>query len=337
MEAQPEPNAATPVWQTNSSREDRRVKVAGFLLVTGIVLGGCGPSQPPDETAVPVDSSAAAVGGDDFADADEVADSYDTSEAAVSVDSSAAAVGGDDFADADEMADSYDTRVGYWSDNLGMEFVWIPKGEFRMGSASHEAERDEEPITRVRISRGFWLGKHEVTQAEWEVVMGENPSEFSGCGRCPVESVSWEDTQAFIRRLNERDGKDLYRLPTEAEWEYAARAGTTVDRYARNLDAVAWYGDNSGGWTHPVAQKESNAFGLHDMLGNVGEWVQDWYGRYPGTLLTDPRGAGPGPGRVTRGGSWIVSARSCRASDRGNLVPSDRNSRIGFRLLRTGE
>ena len=197
----------------------------------------------------------------------------------------------------------------------GMEFVWVPAGEFRMGSTSSEAFGDEQPVTRVRISRGFWLGKHEVTQSEWQAVMGTNPSSFSGCGRCPVERVSWDDAQGFIRQLNGRAGGSRYRLPTEAEWEYAARAGTSGDRYG-NLDAIAWYGDNSGNRTQPVGRKAPNAWGLHDMLGNVREWVQDWYGDYPGGSATDPRGPGSGSIRVLRGGSWDDSAGYCRASYR---------------------
>ena len=216
----------------------------------------------------------------------------------------------------------------------GMEFAWIPAGDFRMGSTSSDAFDDQRPVTRVRISRGFWLGKHEVTQAEWQAVMGTNPSRFSGCGRCPVETVSWNDAQGFIGRLNARGG-GRYRLPTEAEWEYAARAGTSGDRYAANVDAIAWCGEGLDGSTHPVGQKVPNAFGLHDMLGNVYEWVQDWYGGYPGGSLTDPRGPGSGSNRVYRGGSWLNVARSCRASDRNNSAPGSRDGSLGFRLLRT--
>ena len=140
--------------------------------------------------------------------------------------------------------------------SVGMEFVSIPAGEFRMGSTSSEAAPWERPVTRVRISRGFDLGKYEVTQGQWEAVMGRNPSFFDACGLdCPVEQVSWDDTQEFIGRLNAMDGAGTYRLPTGAEWEYAARAGTTGDRYAADLGAIAWYHENSGSSTHPVGGK----------------------------------------------------------------------------------
>ena len=178
----------------------------------------------------------------------------------------------------------------------GMEFAWVPAGEFLMGSTSAEADDVERPVTRVRISRGYWLGRHEVTQSEWQAVTGTNPSHNTGCGRCPVEEVSWEDAQEFLGRLNARAGGARYRLPTEAEWEYAARAGTVRDRYSANLDAIAWCDDNSGASTQPAGRKAPNAWGLHDMLGNVWEWVQDWYGGYPGGSVTDPRGPGSGSG-----------------------------------------
>ena len=217
----------------------------------------------------------------------------------------------------------------------GMEFVWVPEGEFLMGSESEEADDDEQPLTRVRISQGFFLGKYEVTQAEWRAVMGTNPAQFSGCGpNCPVERVSWDDVQEFIGKLNAAAGGNRYRLPTEAEWEYAARAGTSGDRYG-NLDAIAWYKDNSGDRTHPVGQKAPNAWGLYDMLGNVWEWVEDWYGDYPGGSVTDPRGPGSGSERVTRGGSWRCDAGYCRASDRVSVSPGYRYRNLGFRLLRT--
>ena len=144
-----------------------------------------------------------------------------------------------------------------------------------------------------------------------------------------------DDVQGFIGRLNSLGGEARYRLPTEAEWEYAARAGTTADRYAGDLDAIAWYDENSGDRPHPVGQKVPNAFGLHDMLGNVWEWVQDWYGDYPGGAVTDPGGPGSGSDRGSRGGGWTGFAGFCRAPDRIDFSPGSRSSYLGFRLLRT--
>ena len=228
----------------------------------------------------------------------------------------------------------------------GIEFVWVPPGEFRMGSRSRYADSDEKPVTRVRLTRGFWLGKYEVTQAQWESVMGSNPSRFKNCGaNCPVERVSWEDVQAFIRKLNGRSGGRGYRLPTEAEWEYAARGGTTADTYAGDLtnlrgndpvlNRIAWYRENSGRRTHPVGRKAPNGWGLHDMLGNVWEWVGDWYGDYPGGTVTGPSGPGSGSNRVVRGGSWDFNARICRSANRSRNSPGVRYDGLGFRLLRT--
>ena len=226
-------------------------------------------------------------------------------------------------------------RVGETRVFDGMEFVWVPAGEFRMGSTNSAVIIPEQPVTQVRINRGFWMGKYEVTQAEWQGVMGTNPSGFSGCEQCPVEQVSWNAAQDFIGSLNARSGGNRYRLPTEAEWEYAARAGTTGDRYG-NLDAIAWCG-NSGNRTQPVGQKAPNAFGLHDMIGNVWEWVDDRYGYYPGGAVTDPQGPTSGFSGVYRGGSWIDNARSCRASVRHLTTPDGLgvDDRHGFRLLRT--
>ena len=249
-----------------------------------------------------------------------------------------------------------------------MEFVRVPAGEFLMGSASAEARGDERPLTLVRISQGFSLGKYEVPQAEWQAVMGNNPSNFQHCGpNCPVENVSWNDVQRFIGKLNAAVGDERYRLPTEAEWEYAARAGIWTDTPAGGrrilgrsnaslLDGIAWYAGNSevsyaGGhdcsfWDekqyassrcgpHPVGLKAPNEWGLHDMLGNVWEWTRDWYGDYPGGSLTAPRGPGSGSGRVSRGGGWVDRAGGCRVSARLNLLPGDSFIGLGFRLLRT--
>ena len=226
-----------------------------------------------------------------------------------------------------------------WMNALGMEFVWIPAGTFLMGSPMNEEGRNnDERQHEVRISDGFWMGKYEVTQGEWEAVMGTNPSHFSDCGpRCPVESVSWEDTQEFIRRMNARESGSgyVYRLPTEAEWEYGARAGTTGARYGA-LDAIAWYFANTGAAkTHRVGQKRPNAWDLHDMLGNVWEWTGAWYGVYPSGTVTDPEGPESGSTRVYRGGSWLNYARHVRSALRGISSPGGRDNDIGFRLVRT--
>ena len=238
-----------------------------------------------------------------------------------------------------EAVDRTRREVGEsWTNSLGMEFMWIPAGRFMMGSPEDEEGRFADELQHeVRISEGFWMGKYEVTQGEREAVMGANPSDFKNCGpRCPVDSVSWFDVEEYIRRLNWREsGKGYrYRLPTEAEWEYAAKAGTTGGRYGE-LDEIAWYDDNSGGMTHPVGQKRASAWGLHDMLGNVAEWTGDWYGRYPSGLVTDPQGSSAGPGRVIRGGGWDDDARVVRSANRSGGSPGYRGGIIGFRLVRT--
>ena len=230
-----------------------------------------------------------------------------------------------------------------WTNALGMEFVEVPAGSFVMGSPEDEDGRfddDEGPQREVTLSRGFWMGKYEVTQGEWEAVMGSNPSWFSDCGpRCPVEYVSWEDVQVFVGRLNERaaaaGSAARYRLPTEAEWEYAARAGTTGARHGE-LDDIAWWSGNSGGNPQPVGGKRANAWGLHDMLGNVWEWTADWFDRYPSGAVTDPTGPSTGSIRVVRGGGWdSFRARSVRSAYRNSIWPGGRHHYVGFRLVRT--
>ena len=236
-------------------------------------------------------------------------------------------------------------RVGETVVFDGIEFVKIPPGEFLMGSTSRHARDDEKPVTRVRISKGFYLGKTEVTQSQWQAVMGDNPSySKDGGDDSPVESVSWTDVQKFIGKVNARSVGGRYRLPTEAEWEYAARAGTTTDTYAGNVtepngndptvNRIAWYRANSGGRPQQVGQKAPNEFGLYDMLGNVWEWVEDWYGHYPGGAATDPAGPGSGSARVIRGGNWDLIAGDCRSANRFRFLPGFGVHILGFRLLR---
>lgn len=226
-----------------------------------------------------------------------------------------------------------------WTNSIGMEFVLIPAGTFMMG-CDEELEDCFDSATAscpVTISKPFYLGKYEVTQAQWEEVMGDNPSKFKGPNH-PVETVSWNDVRVFIRKLNEKEGHLRYRLPTEAEWEHAARA-SSITMYSFGNDAAllgdyAWYGRNVDS-TQPVGQKLPNAWGLHDMHGNVWEWVQDWdsekqYREYP---YADPKGPPSGWFRVFRGGSWFgIEEKLCRSSSRGNGYPDQRRDNIGFRL-----
>jgi len=212
---------------------------------------------------------------------------------------------------------------------LEQQMVRIPGGTFEMGSTSSEADGDEQPVHRVTLSP-FFMSRTEVTQRLWKAVMGSNPSYFRKGDSYPVEQVSWNDVQTFIQKLNQQTG-ERYRLPTEAEWEYAARGGTTGDRYG-DLDRIAWYDKNAGGSTHPVGQKEPNAYGLYDMLGNVYEWCSDWYGTYSSSSQTNPQGPDKGSGRVERGGSWFFSAGFARAGNRHGVAPSFSYSFLGFRL-----
>lgn len=213
-------------------------------------------------------------------------------------------------------------------------FVKIPAGEFLMGSAN--GSDSEKPAHRVVLSRGFEMGKYEVTQAQWEAVMRSNPSRFKGSD-LPVEQVSWEDVQLFLQAMNvKRDGY-VYRLPTEAEWEYAARARTSGDYGGSgDLAEMGWHSGNSEEKTHPVGGKKANAWGLNDMHGNVWEWCQDWYDKdyYKNSPTTDPQGPGTGSRRVCRGGGWSYSADRCKSASRAHPAPGDRHPFVGFRLVR---
>jgi formylglycine-generating enzyme required for sulfatase activity len=226
--------------------------------------------------------------------------------------------------------------------DLGMELVWVGPGEFQMGAK--DGEDHERPVHQVRISHGFWLGRYEVTQAEYQALAtpGSDPGSDA---RLPVTNVSWYDAEAFCRKLTERergagrlpDGCE-YRLPTEAEWEYAARGGTqsrgTVYAGSDRLDEVAWHMNNSRGAPHPVGGKEPNELGLHDLTGNVWEWCLDWSdpGFYSRSLAADPFNAEAATLRVTRGGSWVHAAEWARSSHRGGWRPERANDNIGFRV-----
>jgi formylglycine-generating enzyme required for sulfatase activity len=247
-----------------------------------------------------------------------------------------------------------------FTNSVGMQFVRIPAGSFMMGSPDNdrEAQHFEKPQHQVTISKPFYIGRYEVTQEQWKVVMGSNPytldrsNPFYGLPGMAERitrpdhpaTVSWNDAQAFISRLNEREGGNRYRLPSEAQWEYAARAGTTT-AYSfgdnkTDLERHAWFGEdfNSGG-THPVGQKLPNAWGLHDVHGNAWEWVQDWFdpGYYARSPATEPTGPAQGAKRVVRGGSWHTTATSWRTAFRRDYEPDYRGISIGFRVLRTAE
>jgi len=204
-----------------------------------------------------------------------------------------------------------------------MEFVLIPAGKFIMGSPETEKDRlDNETQHEVTISKPFYMGRYEVTHEQYEAVRGKKPSAFKGA-KNPVDSVPWEGAQEFCKKLSAKTGKTV-QLPTEAQWEYACRAGTKTRFYSGDaegdLDRVAWYGANSKGLTHPVGQKGANAWGLYDMHGNVWEWCQDWYGEYAAGAATDPQGAASGPARVLRGGSWNGGPGGCRSACRSYIT-----------------
>lgn len=233
---------------------------------------------------------------------------------------------------AETGCDSFGQWVRVDLRNVSFKMRRIPAGVFWMGAHQDDAARndDEGPRHEVTLSEDFWLAEIPVTQELWQAVMGNNPSRLKGTAR-PVERVSWSDAQAFLQAVaGQVPG---LRLPTEAQWEYACRAGSEVARHGE-LDAVAWHEGNSGGRIHPVGHKHPNAWSLHDMLGNVWEWCHDWYGPYGTAPVTDPTGAHSGKYRVVRGGSWDYSAREARAAFRDHGHPSDRDSDLGFRLSR---
>jgi formylglycine-generating enzyme required for sulfatase activity len=241
--------------------------------------------------------------------------------------------------------------------------VFIPPGTFRMGSPSNEVDRvdDEGPQTAVTISRGFWMGKYEVTQGEYLAMIGTNPSHFNGdhsgdpppfnqdygteLSR-PVDTVSWFNATNYCGKLTQRERaagrivtNSVYRLPTEAEWEYACRAWTSTrfsygdDPGYTDLNNYAWYTNNSSNVTYPVGQKLPNPWGLYDMHGNIAEWCQDWYGPYPGGIALDPQGPATGSVGVLRGGLWLRPASYCRSAWRKALSPDFLGDGAGFRVV----
>lgn len=228
-----------------------------------------------------------------------------------------------------------------YKNSIEMEFVRIPAGEFLMGSS--KGAKDEVPIRKVRISKPFFLGKFEVKQVEWARVMGNNPSSFSECGDCPVEQIEWKDVQIFLRKLSEAENK-TYRLPTEAEWEYAAKAGSDKPyQFGENISQKeANVGDTAKGVRNnpdykgqpiKVGSYQPNSWGLYDMHGNVWEWCEDFYGKYEENDTVDPDGPNTGTRHVVRGGSWYHDGYYARSTNRTIGSYSERNGIIGFRVL----
>jgi sulfatase modifying factor 1 len=223
----------------------------------------------------------------------------------------------------------------------GMEFVLVKGGCFEMGDVFGDGYKNERPVHQVCVD-DFFVGKLLVTQKQWRTIMGNDPSFFKSCGEnCPVEQVSSGDVQDYIRTLNQRSGKN-FRLPTEAEWEFAARSGGKKEKWAgtndqAELGTYAWYSANSGSETHPVGLKKPNGLGLYDMTGNVWEWMSDWYDEEYSAVgaKNNPRGPTHGSLRVGRGGGWRGEPRLVRTSGRGSLDPDSRSRNIGFRLVLT--
>jgi formylglycine-generating enzyme required for sulfatase activity len=209
-----------------------------------------------------------------------------------------------------------------------MDFMLIQPGTFTMV--------EKQAAHKVTLTKPFYLGKYHVTQEQWTRVMETNPSHFQG-PKHPVETVSWEDCQLFVRKLGEKGTGQTFRLPTEAEWEYACRAGSTSRWCYGDAEAglaeFGWYDLNSGGATHPVGEKKPNAWGLHDMHGNVWQWCADWHGDYPQGDITDPTGASTGSARATRGGEWNRNAYHATSAFRGKTPPAQRLKNIGLRLV----
>jgi len=218
--------------------------------------------------------------------------------------------------------------------SINKDMMLIPAGTFTMGSpASDKGRNDDESLHQVMITNPYYMGKYEVTQEQWEAVIGNNPSSKNKGAKLPVTDVSWEDCQEFLKRLNEKSNAG-YRLPTEGEWEYACRAGTYTaysfgDRITKN---DANYDDSS---IRTVGIYKPNAFGLYDMHGNVWEWCEDWYGAYSAGAVTDPRRLAPAKSRVLRGGSFLNDGSAARSSYRGDTAPTNRSDFVGFRLART--
>jgi formylglycine-generating enzyme required for sulfatase activity len=252
--------------------------------------------------------------------------------------------------------DKLDADIELSGNDVPEGMVYVERGTFQMGSNS--GEEDEKPMHSVTVS-DFYIGKYEVTQGDYKAVTGKNPSRFTSSGNeAPVERLSWYDAVEFCNKLSDKDGLDRcysgsgksikcnfdangYRLPTEAEWEYAAKGGNKSKGYeysgSNTIEEVGWYSNDSSSKTHPVGGKKSNELGIYDMSGNVWEWCWDWFGDYVGSAQTDPKGPASGSYRVRRGDSWFISVSNCRVANRNCFSPDGGYHHIGFRLARSSK
>ena len=338
-----------------------------FVLSLSVVaIAACDGQTiaPMQRAAVDTGAGSGTDGSGDTGTVDTGADTAADTAADTEADTAADSGGSSDTTDSGDTTGSGDT--GTVTERCPDGYARIEPGTFTMGSPVEEVGHEaDEPQHLVTITRAFCMGQREVDQGTWWDQMGSNPSRYQGLAEdpdcwppaCeppnepgldfPVERVSWDDVVLYANALSRREGLaecytgstfvgldcSGYRLPTEAEWEYAARGGTTTATYG-DLDAVGWYNGNSLGRPHAVGRKAPNGFGLYDMLGNVREWTGDWYGNYPRTV-TDPTGPAAGTYRVFRGGSWLGEALWARAADRGTEAPDGRYGNLGFRLART--
>ena len=235
-----------------------------------------------------------------------------------------------------QIANESQNKITVTVKGVSFDMIKVKAGTFYMGATSEQQNPsdDEKPAHKVILTRDYYIGKTEVTQALWIAVMGGNPSYHEGANK-PVDHVTWDACQTFVKKLNAATGKK-FRLPTEAEWEFAARGGNYSKHYqysgSNNLRDVAWYYANSNSTTHDVAAKQPNELGLYDMSGNVWEWCSDWYGDYSSNAQTDPAGPFSGSARVYRGGSWSSGARNRRSSNRDYCIPDYRYGNLGLRL-----
>jgi formylglycine-generating enzyme required for sulfatase activity len=229
------------------------------------------------------------------------------------------------------------TKFGIDDSIDDLEMVFVKGGAFKMGCASLNGRNM--PIHNVTL-KSYYIGKYEITQGHWQAIMGSNPSHFNNCDKCPVESVSWDEVQEFIRKLNLKTSS-AFRLPTEAEWEFAAIGGRMSQNYlfsgSNSLDFVGWHEGNSNTQTHAVGQKAPNELGVYDMTGNVEEFCSDWLGDYSNINAYNPKGKTDGLYRITRGGSFPLNESSCPVKNWGALFPNEKNYRTGFRLVRSAE